>query len=102
MNTPFRKFAQTCFAYQLRDHLAGLQGAAITDTIDAPIAGSWIEFTYGGHSFTINEEAGEFVFSVEEPECPQCLLSDVSAHFEPFFAERGHRGEGGDITLRGV
>lgn len=79
-----------------------LPGVAVTDATDAPVVGSWIDFTFREHSLTINAESGEFVFFVEDADCPGSVLAEVTAHFEPFFAERTDNGDGGDITLRRV
>jgi hypothetical protein len=102
MNNGFCKFLQTRFWHELRDRLAELPGVTITDATDDPIVGSWIDFTFRRHWFTINAESGEFVFFVEDTDCPESVRAKVIAHFEPFFAERTDHGNVGDITLRRV
>ena len=96
MNTGFCKFPQTRFWHEVRQHLASLPGVAVIDATDAPVVGSWIDFTFRGHSFTINSESGEFVFFVEDTDCPASVRAEVAAHFESLL------GNGGDISLRRV
>ena len=94
MNTGFCKFPQTRFWDDVRQHLATLPGVAVTNATDAPVVGSWIDFTFRGHSFTINAESGEFVFFVEDTDCPAPVRAEIAEYFESFF------GEGGNIGLR--
>lgn len=102
MNNGFCKFPKTRFWHEVCQHLAELPGVAVTEATDAPVVGSWIDFTFRDHSFTINAECGEFVFFVEDPGCPEPVSAEVRAYFEPFFAERTDHGDSGDITLRRV
>ena len=61
-----------------------LPGVAVTDAADAPVVGSWIDFSFRGHSFTINAESGEFVFFVEDTGCPESVCAEIATHFESF------------------
>lgn len=81
------KFPQTRFWHEVQSHLAALPGAVVTDATDDPIVGSWIDFTFRGHSLTINTQAGEFVFFTEDTEWHESLRAEVTAHFKPFFSE---------------
>jgi hypothetical protein len=102
MSDAFYKFPQARFWHEVREHLSTLRGVAVTDTTDDPIIGSWIDFIFRGHSFTINTESGEFVFFVEDSDCPASVCAEIAAHFDSFLAERTDDGDGGDITLRRV
>ena len=82
MNNSFYRFPQTRFWYELRDHLSVLAGVAVTSIIDDPVIGSWLDFTFRGLQFTINVEAGEFVFFVADTDCPESVCAEVAAHFE--------------------
>ena len=42
---------------------------------------SWIDFRYKGHRFSINNQFGDFWFFVQDPACPEALLSKVASHF---------------------
>ena len=96
MDTGFCKFPQTRFWHEVRQHLAALPGVTVTSFEDMPVGGSWLDFTFRGHSFTINAKSGEFVFFVEDTDCPASVRAQVAAHFESFL------GDGGDIALRRV
>ncbi|MFO1477405.1 MAG: hypothetical protein U1F98_12215 [Verrucomicrobiota bacterium] len=100
MDNSFCRFPQTRFWHEVRQHLAVLPGITVTSLEDMPIGGSWLDFTFREHSFTINAESGEFLFFVED--CPASVRAEVTAHFEPFFAEQTDHGDSGDITLRRV
>ena len=102
MNHSFCRFPQTRFWHELRDHLSALPGVVVTDFTDAPIVGSWLDFTFSGHHFTINAESGEFVFFVEDTDCPESVRAEITSHFESLLAERTDYGDGGDISLRRV
>ena len=102
MDNSFCRFPQTRTWHELREHLSSLPGVAATDAADDPVIGSWIDFTFRGHSFTINADSGEFVFFTEDTDCPESVRTELTAHFEPFFTERTDRGDGGDITFRRV
>ena len=88
MSNGFCKFPQTRFWLEVRQHLLTLSGVAVTDANDVPVVGSWIDFTFRGHSFTINAESGEFVFFVEDTDCPESVRAEVAAHFESFLVPR--------------
>lgn len=100
MDHDFCKFPQTRFWHEVRGHLATLPGITITSFEDRPVGGSWLDFTFRGHSFTIHAESGEFVFLVED--CPVSVCAGVAAHFQPLSAEETDRGDAGDITLSRV
>ena len=100
MKSGFCKFRQTRFWHEIREHLSALPGVAVTDAADDPVIGSWIDFTFRGHSFTINSESGEFMIFAEDTDSPESVRADIRAHFETFPAEPTENGDGGDITLR--
>ena len=102
MKSSFCKFPQTRFWHQIREHLSALPGVAVTHAADDPVIGSWIDFTFRGHSFTINSESGEFIFFATDTDCPQSSLAEISAHFEVFRTEGTDYGDGGDTSLRRV
>jgi len=102
MNHGFCKFPQTRFWSEVREQLGKLRGVVVTDATDAPVIGSWIDFTFRSYSFTINAESGEYVFFVEEADCAESARAEVAAHFEPFFAERADHGNDDGVNLKRV
>lgn len=84
MVSSFCKLPQTRLWHDLRDHLVTLPGVAVTFFVCAPISGSWLDFTYQGHSFMIRDERGSFLFSVEDMACPHGILRDITGHFEDY------------------
>ena len=43
---------------------------------------AWIDFTFEGHAFTVNDQFGEYWFFVADPTCPDSVLRAVLNHFE--------------------
>lgn len=83
MNDGSRKFAelrQTRLWHDLRDHLQTLHGAVVTGFLTDSITEAWIDFTYRGHSFTINDQFGDYWFFVADPNCPDEILTEVLSH----------------------
>ncbi|HEX3525504.1 MAG TPA: hypothetical protein VH988_00425, partial [Thermoanaerobaculia bacterium] len=64
----------------LRDHLTGLPGAVVTGFVFDGIVEAWIDFRYGGHEFSVNNQLGEYWFFVQDPACPDTTLQDVAAY----------------------
>jgi hypothetical protein len=67
--------------YAVRDHVARLQGAELTDFVTDGITEAWIDFRYEGHCFSINDAPGEYWFFVEDPTCTDTILRTVASHF---------------------
>lgn len=42
---------------------------------------SWIDFSYKGYKFSINNQLGDFWFFVSDPLCPKDILNKVAVHF---------------------
>ena len=84
MGNGFRTYPQTRLWHEVREHLLALPGVAVTHAADLPLAGSWTDFTFRGHLFTINAEDGQFVFFVADSGCPESVLVEVAAHFGSF------------------
>jgi len=68
-----------------RDHFAMLPNAAITNFVTDHITEVWIDFSYEGHAFTINNQFGEFWFLVSDPNCPNTILEKVASHGAAFY-----------------
>jgi len=70
MNDGSRKFAalpESCSWSALRKHLGTLAGVGLGEYVTDGVTEAWIDFTYRGYSFTINNQFGEFGFSLQTP-----------------------------------
>jgi hypothetical protein len=74
--------------WALRDHLTRLPGASVTGFLTDGVTEAWIDFTFRGYSFTINNQLGEYWFFVEEADCPDAVLSEAADHCRRFLARR--------------
>jgi hypothetical protein len=77
----FGDLPQTRMWYAIRDHVERLPGAVLTGFITDGITEAWIDFTYREHAFSINDQFGDYWFFVNDPGCPDDILSDVLGHF---------------------
>ena len=68
--------------HQLRNHIEHLDGAQITGFLTDNITEVWIDFTYRGHQFSINNQFGDYWFFVENPQCSDEILDAVLRHCE--------------------
>ncbi len=86
MNDGSRQFGglpQTVLRYELRDHIGGLDGAAVTDFVTDNVTEAWIDFSYRGYRFSINDQFGDYWFFVNDPACPDGILEAVLVHCKP-------------------
>ena len=77
----FAALPQRVLWYEVRDHVARLEGASLTAFVCDGITEAWIDFDYEGYSFSINDQFGEYWFFVAKPECPDDVLVSVVRHF---------------------
>jgi hypothetical protein len=93
MNDGSRHFGdlpQTALWYELRDHIGKLDGAAITGFVTDHVTEAWIDFTYRGHQFSVNDQYGDYWFFVDDPRCPDYILRAVLSHCQSLLgSERG-------------
>jgi hypothetical protein len=78
----FAELPQADLWYAVRDHVFDLEGAHLTGFVCDGVTEAWIDFEYCGHSFSINDQYGEYWFFVQDPTCPERVLMDVYRHFE--------------------
>lgn len=69
--------------WALRDRIEQLPGAKLQNLVTDNVTEAWIDFTYRGHELSLNNQFGEWWFFVKDPACPDELLREVIAHFEP-------------------
>lgn len=67
--------------YDVRDHVRLLPGAVLTGFVTDNVTEAWIDFTYRGHCFSINDQYGDYWFFVNDPDCPEEILKEVRAHW---------------------
>ena len=79
--------------HQMYDYVSGLAGAQATGLITDNITEAWIDFTYSGYKFSINNQFGDYWFFVEDPDCPEQLLQRVLTHFQQMLARDFSRSE---------
>ena len=68
--------------HQLCKHIGRLDGAQLTDFITDNITEAWIDFTYRGHQFSINNQFGQYWFFVDNAQCSEETLKAVLEHCE--------------------
>ena len=64
----------------LRDHIAALDGAQVTDFISDNLTEAWINFEFSDHRFTVNNQFGECWFFVDDPSCHAEALDQIARH----------------------
>jgi hypothetical protein len=64
-------------------HIMLLDGASVTNFITDNVTEGWLDFTYKGQSFSVNDQHGNYWFFVEDPACPDEILHEVVAHCLP-------------------
>ena len=66
--------------YELRDHLRQLKGVVITQFLTDDVTEAWIDFSYRGHEFSVNDQLGAYWFFVSDPNCPDESLETILSH----------------------
>ncbi len=92
----FGELPQTVLWYEMRDYIRELPGAVLTNFITDHVTEAWIDFTYSGHEFSINDQFGDYWFFVKDPTCPEDILRDVLAHFWSFLDRAGTSSSGNE------
>jgi hypothetical protein len=78
----FGELPQSVEQRGVRDHVAALSGARVTDFVGDGADEGWIDFTFKGHTVSINDQLGQYLFFVSDPAAPDDVLREVLAHFE--------------------
>ena len=92
MSIRFYQHPQTCFWHEVRERLSALEGVRIAGAVDDPVIGSWIDFNFRGHDFTIHVEARTFVFSAVAGNPPDSLCAEIQSHFEALLGKSMDEG----------
>jgi hypothetical protein len=83
MNDGSRQFGelpQIVLWQELRDHITRLDGAEVTGFITDNVTEAWIDFSYRGYLFSVNDQFGNYWFFVDDPKCPDEVLKAVLSH----------------------
>ena len=77
----FADLPQVASWYDVRDHVRSLAGAELTGFVTDHMTEAWVDFSFAGHSFSINDQHGKYWFFVRDPGCPEDVLLTVVDHF---------------------
>jgi hypothetical protein len=75
--------------HRIKAHVPELSGAALTGFVTDDVTEAWIDFSFRGHEFSINNQHAFWWFFVNDPECPEELLVTVLDHFEVLLNPHG-------------
>lgn len=84
----FSELAESCGWDDFRRHIESLPGATITNYLTDHVTEMWLDFTFLGHYFTVNNQQGNFCFFVRAPACPDDILTAVIEHCESLLNSR--------------
>jgi hypothetical protein len=84
----FAELPEACVWDEFRQHIAQLAGATVTDYLTDNVTEMWLDFSFRGHAFTVNNQSGDFWFFVRDPACPDDILAAVVEHCESLLPAR--------------
>ena len=67
---------------ELHARIESLDDAQITNFFSDLIVGFWLDFTFRGHQFSVNNPMGEYWFFVEDATCSPEILNVVVEQFK--------------------
>ena len=88
----FGDLPQTVLWHQMRNHIEKLKGAEVTHFLTDNVTEAWIDFSYRGHHFSVNDQFGNYWFFVNDPTCPDEILEAVLSHCELLLGTADHYG----------
>ena len=86
----FGDLPQTVSWHRLRTHIEELDGAEVTHFVTDNVTEAWIDFSYRGHQFSVNDQFGAYWFFVNDPTCPDKILVAVLSHCEALLGTAGY------------
>ena|SRR5690242_12708608 len=75
----FVSLPQTQSWNALRSHIQRL-GAKETGFTTDGVTEGWLDFSFEGERFTVNDQLGEFWFFANNPRCDEQVLQKVASH----------------------
>ena len=79
----FAELPEVCSWHDFRRHIERLSDATVTKFLTDDITEMWLDFSFRGHAFTVNNQCGDFWFFVSDPACPDDVLTAIVEHCEP-------------------
>jgi len=76
----FGDLPQSANWYKLRRHIGKLDGASVTEFITNHITEAWIDFSFRGYQFTVNNQLGGYWFFANDPQAPDEILETILSH----------------------
>ena len=70
----------------LRAAIPELAGAIETGFVTDQVTEAWLDFTFAGHAFSLNNQHGEWWCFVRDPAAPDVALRAVLRHFAAVLA----------------
>ena len=77
----FADLPEAVFFDEFYEHTEKLEGAEITEFITDGVVEMWLDFEFRGHGFSVNNQFGDYWFFVQDPNCPDEILLEVTDHF---------------------
>ena len=77
----FVDMPEVVFFDEVADHVEVLDGAEITEFLTDGVIEMWLEFEYRGHNFSVNNQLGDYLFFVDDADCPEEILFEIVDHF---------------------
>jgi hypothetical protein len=84
----FADLPEDCSWGKFRKHVEGLPDATVTDYVTDNVTEMWLDFSFRGHAFTVNNQYGDFWFFVRDAACPDDILTAVIEHCESLLTPR--------------
>lgn len=72
---------EAAFFDEFADHVEELEGAEITEFLTDGIVEMWLDFTFRGYKFSVNNKYDDYLFFVEDANCPEEILIEIINHF---------------------
>lgn len=61
-------------------YLGKLEGVKKTGFLTDYVTEVWMDFSFRGYNFSVNNQMGEYWFFVENAECPEEILLDIAGY----------------------
>ena len=72
----------------LYEYLGLLDGAEKTGYLTDRVTEVWMDFSFRGYDFSVNNQMGNYWFFAENPQCPEDILLEIAVHCEKLFDDR--------------